>query len=96
MSTSPPPNPTHSGPLTSSGAPGPGQQHAKPCCGPPTSPDALQGHQASGKLCQHRNNTVAVPGFICPNPITRPFDTETDSDPAPELASPLPFSDDRW
>jgi hypothetical protein len=40
---------THSGPLTSSGAPRPGQQHAKPCCGPPTSPNALQGHQASGR-----------------------------------------------
>ncbi|MGI6299495.1 MAG: hypothetical protein ACOX52_00320 [Verrucomicrobiota bacterium] len=40
---------------------------------------------------QHRNNTVATPGFSCLNPITRPFDTETDSDP--ELASPLTFSD---
>ncbi|MDI9384498.1 MAG: hypothetical protein QM518_09390 [Verrucomicrobiota bacterium] len=40
---------------------------------------------------QHPNNTVAVPGFSCPNPITRPFDTETDSDP--DLASPLAFSD---
>ena len=29
---------THSGPPTSHGAPGPVQQHAKPCCGPPTSP----------------------------------------------------------
>ncbi|MGI6302257.1 MAG: hypothetical protein ACOX52_14565 [Verrucomicrobiota bacterium] len=45
-------------------------------------------------LCQHRNNTVAVPGFSCPNPLTRPFDTETDRDPDPELASPLTFSDD--
>ncbi|MDI9385597.1 MAG: hypothetical protein QM518_14980, partial [Verrucomicrobiota bacterium] len=43
---------------------------------------------------QHRNNTVAVPGFSCPNPITRPFDTETDSDPDPDLASPWTFSDD--
>ncbi len=45
------------------------------------------------KWCQHRNNTVAVPGFSCPNPITRPFDTETDSDPAPDLVSPWTFSD---
>jgi len=47
----------------------------------------------AAELCQHRNNTVAVPGFSCPNPITRPFDTKTDSDPDPDLASPLPFSD---
>ncbi|MGI6299568.1 MAG: hypothetical protein ACOX52_00695 [Verrucomicrobiota bacterium] len=39
------------------------------------------------ELCQHRNNTVAVPGFSCPNPITRSFDTETDSEPDPKLAS---------
>ncbi|MGI6301948.1 MAG: hypothetical protein ACOX52_12960, partial [Verrucomicrobiota bacterium] len=45
----------------------------------------------AAKSCQHRNNTVALPGFSCPNPITRPFDTEPDSDP--ELASPLTFSD---
>ena len=38
------------------------------------------------------NNTVAVPGFSCPNPIPRPFDTETDSDP--DLASPFTLSDD--
>jgi hypothetical protein len=31
---------------------------------------------------------TAVPVFSCPNPITRPFDTETDSDPDPDLASP--------
>ena len=37
------------------------------------------------ELYQHRNNTVAVPGFSCPNPITRPFDTDPDSDPAPIL-----------
>ena len=43
--------------------------------------------------CQHRNNTVAVPGSEWPNPITRPFDTETDSDPDPDLASPWTFSD---
>ena len=43
--------------------------------------------------CQHRNNTVAVPGFSCPNLLTHPFDTETDSDPDPDLASPLTFSD---
>ncbi|MDD8046323.1 MAG: hypothetical protein PHF14_07665 [Verrucomicrobiota bacterium] len=50
----------------------------------------------SVELCQHRNNTVALPGFSCPNPITRPFDTdtETDSDPDPDLASPLTFSED--
>jgi hypothetical protein len=41
---------------------------------------------------QHRNNTVAHPGFSCPNPIPRTFDTETDS--APEPASPLAFGDD--
>ncbi|MDD8044693.1 MAG: hypothetical protein PHC78_13105 [Verrucomicrobiota bacterium] len=50
----------------------------------------------AAELCQHRNNTVAVPGFSCPNPITRSFDTETDSDPDPDLASPWTFSDDRW
>ena len=38
------------------------------------------------ELCPHRNNTVAVPGFSYPNPIMRPFDTETDSDPDPDLA----------
>jgi hypothetical protein len=48
----------------------------------------------AAELCQHRNNTVATPGFSCLNPITRPFDTETDSDPDPELALPLSFSDD--
>ncbi|MGI6301407.1 MAG: hypothetical protein ACOX52_10180 [Verrucomicrobiota bacterium] len=48
----------------------------------------------TAELCQHRNNTVAVPGFSCLNPLTRPFDTETDSDPDPDLASPLTFSDD--
>ncbi|MGI6303757.1 MAG: hypothetical protein ACOX52_22255 [Verrucomicrobiota bacterium] len=42
----------------------------------------------AGELCQNRNNTVAVPGFSRPNPIPRSFDTETDSDPDPELASP--------
>jgi len=42
-------------------------------------------------LCQHRNNTVALAGFSCPNPITFPFDTETDSEP--DLASPWTFSD---
>ncbi|MDD8045780.1 MAG: hypothetical protein PHF14_04875 [Verrucomicrobiota bacterium] len=40
------------------------------------------------EVCQHRNNTVAVPGFSCPNPIPPPFDIETDSDPDPDLASP--------
>ncbi|MDD8045247.1 MAG: hypothetical protein PHF14_02160 [Verrucomicrobiota bacterium] len=46
----------------------------------------------TAELCQHRNNTVAVPGFSCPNPLTRPSDTETDSNPDPDLASPLTFS----
>ncbi|HCF96094.1 MAG TPA: hypothetical protein DEW46_13630, partial [Verrucomicrobia bacterium] len=44
----------------------------------------------TAELCQHR---TAVPGFSCPNPITRPFDTDPDSDPDPELASPWNFSD---
>ena len=54
----------------------------------------------AAELCRHRNNTVAIPGFSCPNPIPRSFDTdtdtdtETDSDPDPDLASPLTFSDD--
>ncbi|MGI6301466.1 MAG: hypothetical protein ACOX52_10475 [Verrucomicrobiota bacterium] len=39
------------------------------------------------------NNTVAAPGFSCPNPMPPPFDTETDSDPDPDLASSLTFSD---
>jgi hypothetical protein len=47
----------------------------------------------TAELCQHHNNTVALPGFVCPNPITRPFDTETDSDPDPDFASPLTSSD---
>ncbi|MDD8046977.1 MAG: hypothetical protein PHF14_10990 [Verrucomicrobiota bacterium] len=38
-------------------------------------------------LCQHRNNTVALPGSPCPIPIRRPFDTDADSDPDPDLAS---------
>ncbi|MGI6303326.1 MAG: hypothetical protein ACOX52_20020 [Verrucomicrobiota bacterium] len=45
-------------------------------------------------MCRHRNNTVARPGFSCPNPIPRQFDTETDTAPDPDLASPLTFSDD--
>ncbi|MGI6299875.1 MAG: hypothetical protein ACOX52_02275 [Verrucomicrobiota bacterium] len=28
--------------------------------------------------------------FLWPNPTTRPFDTKTDTDPDPELASPEP------
>ncbi|MGI6302451.1 MAG: hypothetical protein ACOX52_15550 [Verrucomicrobiota bacterium] len=47
----------------------------------------------AAEWCQHRNNTVAVPGFLWPNPITRPFDTDPDSDPDPDLASPWTFSD---
>ncbi|MGI6302668.1 MAG: hypothetical protein ACOX52_16645 [Verrucomicrobiota bacterium] len=38
-------------------------------------------------------STATVPGFSCPNPITRPFDTETDSDPDPDLASSSTPSD---
>jgi hypothetical protein len=48
----------------------------------------------AAELCQNRNNTVAAPGFSCPNPMPHPFDTETGSDPDPDLASPLTFSDD--
>ncbi|MGI6301443.1 MAG: hypothetical protein ACOX52_10360 [Verrucomicrobiota bacterium] len=48
----------------------------------------------TAELCQNRNNTVPAPGFVRPNPITRPCDTDTDSDPDPELASPLNFSED--
>ncbi|MGI6302134.1 MAG: hypothetical protein ACOX52_13930 [Verrucomicrobiota bacterium] len=48
----------------------------------------------AAELGQNRNNTVAVPGSAWPNPITRPFDTDADSDP--ELASPLTISDERW
>ncbi|MDI9384503.1 MAG: hypothetical protein QM518_09415, partial [Verrucomicrobiota bacterium] len=47
----------------------------------------------AAKWCQHRNNTVAVPFSAWPNPITRPFDTETDSDPDPDLTSACTFSD---
>ncbi|MDD8047321.1 MAG: hypothetical protein PHF14_12730 [Verrucomicrobiota bacterium] len=46
------------------------------------------------RVFQHRNNTVAAPGFASPNPIPRSFDTEADSDPDPDLASPWTFSDD--
>jgi len=45
----------------------------------------------AAKWCQQRNNTVAVPGSAWLNPITRPFNTDADSDP--ELASPLTISD---
>ncbi|MGI6303658.1 MAG: hypothetical protein ACOX52_21750 [Verrucomicrobiota bacterium] len=48
---------------------------------------------SAAELCQNRNNTVAAPGFSCPNPSTSPFDTETDSDPDPDLASPWTLSD---
>ncbi|MGI6300184.1 MAG: hypothetical protein ACOX52_03870 [Verrucomicrobiota bacterium] len=47
----------------------------------------------TAEWCQHRNNTVAVPGFSCLNPSTSPFDTETDSDPDPDFTLPLTFSD---
>ncbi|MGI6301855.1 MAG: hypothetical protein ACOX52_12490 [Verrucomicrobiota bacterium] len=49
---------------------------------------------SAAELSQHRNNTIALPGFASPNPILRPFDTETDSDPDPDFASPSTFSDD--
>ncbi|MDD8044473.1 MAG: hypothetical protein PHC78_11990 [Verrucomicrobiota bacterium] len=39
----------------------------------------------AAELGQHRNNTVAVLGFLLPNPSTRPFDTDTDTDPDPSL-----------
>ncbi len=45
------------------------------------------------ELCPHPNNSAALPGFSSPNPITRSFDTEADSEPDPDLASPLTFSD---
>ncbi|MDI9382899.1 MAG: hypothetical protein QM518_01245 [Verrucomicrobiota bacterium] len=48
----------------------------------------------TAELCQYRNNTDLLPGSAWPNPITRTFDTETDSDPDPDLASPWTFSDD--
>ncbi|MGI6300062.1 MAG: hypothetical protein ACOX52_03235 [Verrucomicrobiota bacterium] len=49
----------------------------------------------TAELCPHRNNSVAVPGFSCPNPFPRPFDTDsdTDTDPDLELASALTFSE---
>ena len=50
----------------------------------------------AAELCQYRNNTDLLAGFSCPNPIPRTFDTETDSDSDPDLASPWTFSDDRW
>jgi len=60
-----------------------------PCSG--WRPALMDRSNPAAEFGQHPNNTVAVPGFSCPNPITRPFDTETDSDP--DLASPLAFSD---
>ena len=44
----------------------------------------------TAELGQHRNNTVAAPGFSGPNPITRPFDTETDTDPDSANTDQLP------
>ncbi|MDD8045412.1 MAG: hypothetical protein PHF14_03005 [Verrucomicrobiota bacterium] len=38
----------------------------------------------TAELGQHRNNSVAVPGFSCPNPISCPFDTDSDTDPDPD------------
>ncbi|HCF94803.1 MAG TPA: hypothetical protein DEW46_07065, partial [Verrucomicrobia bacterium] len=34
-------------------------------------------------------STATVPGFSCPNPITRLFDTDTDSDPDPNSDNDL-------
>jgi len=48
----------------------------------------------TAELRQQRNNTVAVPGFSCPNPIMHPFDTDSDTDPDPDPASPWTYSDD--
>ncbi|MGI6303032.1 MAG: hypothetical protein ACOX52_18515 [Verrucomicrobiota bacterium] len=45
----------------------------------------------AAESCQHRNRTVALPGFSCPNPNPRPYHTEADSEP--DLASPSTFSD---
>ncbi|MGI6300591.1 MAG: hypothetical protein ACOX52_06000 [Verrucomicrobiota bacterium] len=42
------------------------------------------------------SNETTQPGFSCLNPISRTFDSEPDSDPDPDLASPLTFSDDLW
>jgi len=39
----------------------------------------------AAELGRHRNNTDALPGFACPNPIPRSFDSETDSDLDPVL-----------
>jgi len=48
----------------------------------------------AAELCQHRNNTAALPDFSSPSPIPRSFDTETAIEPA--LASPLNFRDSLW
>ncbi|MGI6303423.1 MAG: hypothetical protein ACOX52_20545 [Verrucomicrobiota bacterium] len=37
----------------------------------------------TAELCQHRNMTVGLPGFSCPNPTPRPFETS----PSPLCAS---------
>ncbi|MDD8046992.1 MAG: hypothetical protein PHF14_11070 [Verrucomicrobiota bacterium] len=34
-------------------------------------------------------STATLPGFSCPNPITRLFDTDTDSDPDPDSDNDL-------
>ncbi|MGI6302223.1 MAG: hypothetical protein ACOX52_14385 [Verrucomicrobiota bacterium] len=41
-------------------------------------------------FCQHSNNTVGLPGFLCPNPILRSFDCD------PDQASFSIFSDGLW
>jgi hypothetical protein len=66
-------------------------------CARPPVPDGenarRDGSNFTAGLCQHHNNTLARPGSPGPNPITHPCDTETDSAPDPELASPWTFSD---
>ncbi|MGI6299522.1 MAG: hypothetical protein ACOX52_00455 [Verrucomicrobiota bacterium] len=57
-----------------------------PC--PPWHPAFKDRSNWTAELCQDRLNTVAVPGFSCLKPITRPFDSETDSAPAPGSADP--------
>ena len=48
----------------------------------------------TAKFAQHHHNTVARPGFSCPNPIPPPFDSDTAPDP--ELVSPSIFPNRIW
>jgi len=50
----------------------------------------------AAKFCPHRNNTVTLLGFECPNPIPHPLYTEADSDPDPDFASQSTFSDEHY